>query len=467
MPRTSKTYALPSSSVAPAAPASTISSADFNALTADIVTALNTAGPLKLSDFNATTSAELAGVISDETGTGALVFANAPTLVNPVVGTQSPGNNTTRGASTAFVAAAITAIGASVVTTRTAMAALASTSVVILNETGREGVFVWKTGNQSTHITNDPGQGFYVPPTSDTTGASGSWVRVTDNPTTCLITWFGAVGNGSTDNYTAIQRAIDYLYNTYGGGTINFTNGNYIVSNTLVMRGTIVIDGNSREGTVINGSLQDLRVLYFDSTCNYAEIKNVFVFGYPNTAATNPVVDVYSGIPVNYNNCKIWGGNAALRTAGVDGRMYNCYLSSWASSGSCVLSSGANWYENCKIDNSNPGFAGFQQTARDAGLSGPMENSFTDTDFSGAYSYSVYVDDGGQVSAMSKFCGGCVFSAPIGIINAKWSGFSTAEFGSTTLGSVAPISIVGSYAFAATTVTGGGTKSLGGNINIS
>jgi len=40
----------------------------------------------KLSTFAATTSAELAGVISDETGTGALVFANTPTLVTPNIG---------------------------------------------------------------------------------------------------------------------------------------------------------------------------------------------------------------------------------------------------------------------------------------------------------------------------------------------------------------------------------------------
>lgn len=42
-----------------------------------------------LSQFAATTSAQLAGVISDETGTGALVFANTPTLVTPVLGVAS------------------------------------------------------------------------------------------------------------------------------------------------------------------------------------------------------------------------------------------------------------------------------------------------------------------------------------------------------------------------------------------
>ena len=39
-----------------------------------------------LSQFASTTSAQLAGVISDETGSGALVFATSPTLVTPVLG---------------------------------------------------------------------------------------------------------------------------------------------------------------------------------------------------------------------------------------------------------------------------------------------------------------------------------------------------------------------------------------------
>jgi len=42
-----------------------------------------------LAQFAATTSAQLAGVISDETGTGALVFATSPTLVTPLLGTPA------------------------------------------------------------------------------------------------------------------------------------------------------------------------------------------------------------------------------------------------------------------------------------------------------------------------------------------------------------------------------------------
>jgi len=64
-------------------------------------------GALNSTNVSATTSAELAGVVSDETGTGALVFANAPALVNPTATTQSDGDNTTKVATTAFVTTAV------------------------------------------------------------------------------------------------------------------------------------------------------------------------------------------------------------------------------------------------------------------------------------------------------------------------------------------------------------------------
>lgn len=47
-----------------------------------------------LSQFAATTSLQLKGVISDETGSGALVFADTPTLVTPVLGTPTSGTLT-------------------------------------------------------------------------------------------------------------------------------------------------------------------------------------------------------------------------------------------------------------------------------------------------------------------------------------------------------------------------------------
>jgi hypothetical protein len=56
-----------------------------------------------LSQFSTTTSSELIGVLSDETGTGTAVFSTSPTLSNPIVGTQTVNDNSTKAASTAYV----------------------------------------------------------------------------------------------------------------------------------------------------------------------------------------------------------------------------------------------------------------------------------------------------------------------------------------------------------------------------
>jgi hypothetical protein len=66
-----------------------------------------------LSQFASTTSTQLAGVLSDETGTGVVVYNNAPALTSPVITgtptapTATLGTNTTQIASTAFVQAAL------------------------------------------------------------------------------------------------------------------------------------------------------------------------------------------------------------------------------------------------------------------------------------------------------------------------------------------------------------------------
>jgi len=57
-------------------------------------------------------SANLLAAITDETGSGALVFAASPALTgSPTAPTQSPGDNSTKIATTAYVATAIAAIG--------------------------------------------------------------------------------------------------------------------------------------------------------------------------------------------------------------------------------------------------------------------------------------------------------------------------------------------------------------------
>lgn len=62
-----------------------------------------------LAQFAATTSAQLAAVISDETGTGSLVFSVSPALTGtPTAPTAGTGNSTTQIATTAFVSSSPT-----------------------------------------------------------------------------------------------------------------------------------------------------------------------------------------------------------------------------------------------------------------------------------------------------------------------------------------------------------------------
>lgn len=73
-----------------------------------------------LSQFAATTSAQLAGVISDETGSGALVFATSPTLTTPNIGvaTGTSFNNITGLSSTTPLVDGTAAVGTATTTAR-------------------------------------------------------------------------------------------------------------------------------------------------------------------------------------------------------------------------------------------------------------------------------------------------------------------------------------------------------------
>jgi hypothetical protein len=134
----------------------------------------------KISVLAATSSSELAGVISDETGSGALVFANSPTLVTPALGTPS-----------ALVATNASGTAASL----TAGTATVATSITVTaNNTANETVYPLfvdgATGTQGaetdTGLTYNPNTGlltaagFSGPLTGNVTGnASGTALTVT------------------------------------------------------------------------------------------------------------------------------------------------------------------------------------------------------------------------------------------------------------------------------------------------
>ncbi len=92
------------------------------------------------------------------------------------------------------------------VLTRTALKALDTTKdnkVALLTEAGREGIFLWKTGNYSTHLAADTEGGVFIKANAIASTA-GAWVRLCDE---IDVRWFGAVGDGS-DATAAFAAAI-------------------------------------------------------------------------------------------------------------------------------------------------------------------------------------------------------------------------------------------------------------------
>ena len=106
-----------------------------------------------------------------------------------------------------------------IATSRAALAGFTGMSAgqsAALGESGREGTFVFDSSNFVTKFgapltTIDPLQGIYVPPSSDTTGASGAWVRAGLGSITISDYMFGAVDGA--DNADAIEAWADFCWN--------------------------------------------------------------------------------------------------------------------------------------------------------------------------------------------------------------------------------------------------------------
>ncbi len=116
--------------------------------------------------------------------------------------------------------------------TRGVMSAMPTTmAAVLLYEAGREGVFVWSPLDQSVNVTADPAQGVYVPPASALTGAAGAWVRA---GTVLTPFMFGAIGDGVTNDLTALQRFNDYVFADERLERCDFT-GEFAISGQLII----------------------------------------------------------------------------------------------------------------------------------------------------------------------------------------------------------------------------------------
>ncbi|NTF54428.1 hypothetical protein G6L12_05905 [Agrobacterium rhizogenes] len=131
------------------------------------------------------------------------------------------------------------------ITTRAVLKALDTTkdTDAFLEESGREGQFIWRTGDFSTQIAADTAEGIYLKANA-ISATLGAWVRQGEWIVDGLNSkWFGVVADGTTDDTAAIQAAVNFA-GFLGRGVVLLPAGNIkttavvnILSNYVKIRG--------------------------------------------------------------------------------------------------------------------------------------------------------------------------------------------------------------------------------------
>ena len=203
----------------------------------------------KLSDLSATTSAELAGVISDETGSGSLVFATSPTFTTSIDSSATFG---------AFSSAVTLTIGntSAASTTNISTAAITTGTKTINIGTGGTSAAVTNINIGSSTGTNTTIYGFNAPTPLFTTsvGTSNNSFDVF-NTTATTINAFGAataltIGNAGTGSIITINNpTVTLEYAT----SLNINGASPSISTSNI--GTVsVFNTNAREGNLFGSA---------------------------------------------------------------------------------------------------------------------------------------------------------------------------------------------------------------------
>jgi hypothetical protein len=376
-----------------------------------------------LAQFAATTSAQLAGVISDETGSGALVFANAPTLVNPVVGTQSAADNSTKAASTAYVDAAVSGIltvmensgGTYVATERSLFirragdpdptSSMADGDLLIdlstdtvpgsITFAAKSSALPSFTYTSATHTLSG------LTGAADVTITGGEWRKSSDSGST-YTSWGTASGVASNGDYVQVRgvanasaAGVTTVALTVGGVT-----GNYVITTAATVEefngsagaytgGTLFDVGNAGTGTTtLDGSGGMVQTSTAASAAAIARRKTAFnsatvqkyrrhfnltatsgamVFALQknlnsNASQLDPTVNATWGTN-NRNICGIADdGVFFYRDTGNVAVLYNAGTNAWGSSGAVTLSTGVDYVVEIESDGTNMRMALYDST---------------------------------------------------------------------------------------------------------
>lgn len=178
-------------------------------------------------------------------------------------------------------------------------------------EGGRRGVFVFDVNDRSASVTADPGQGVFIPPASDPTGASGAWERMRSFRD-YDVEWFGA-STASADNYQAVTHCIT-LAKAESGGTIRFPQAYQVATPVVVDGNDLNLVGARRGGSGLYRNTAG-RVIKFTGSRHSAE--NLIFYSNKYTAtATDYIVWCENVVEFFMDRCWLQGGYHCLAITG-------------------------------------------------------------------------------------------------------------------------------------------------------
>jgi hypothetical protein len=154
---------------------------------------------------------------------------------------------------------------------------------------------------------------------------------------------YGATGNGSTDDTTAIQNAINAAQSA-GGGVVFFPKGTYRITSSLFVSGNYVQLEGTGEGSVIWPATSGLTAIYIGNAgglnlCTNNKVKNLCVHRAVGPAAGSYGIRVERARFINLEGVSVYDSAYGIGV-GVpgDGSLNTQFVSidkSWAKSGTC------------------------------------------------------------------------------------------------------------------------------------
>ncbi|WP_457492211.1 glycosyl hydrolase family 28-related protein [Tardiphaga sp. P5_C7] len=281
-----------------------------------------------------------------------------------------------------------------------------------LSEEGRSGIFVWRTGNYSARIAADTEEGIYIKATA-ISASVGAWVR-SRTEGVYDVKWFGAKGDNTTNDYAAIQAAIN-LCQFHAGGDVLFSQGGYVIGTGLTVTAPLVrlIGVGQKYCSIVSTTLNLNVVTISAARCS---IEKLSLFENVQCNVASAVITLASGaVQCTLDALDVVGGYYCFRAlaGSADNVVNNCVMRlSTGGAISYTLGAGTVFFKRCLFNQDWP--ISVPSSTNDKGARSVLNNfTFAAGDFCTSNGFLLQCATGGISAASPPSLAGKWYGQPI------------------------------------------------------